>query len=110
MATRLTLMNRAAARQMQAAQLEGAILADAITADGTNQRMQVAAGGDLAAPSTFVDGPLLRVDTDEFVYVAAGDATIDATVANVGVPVGAGTVEYFEINAGSYVAVTTTKA
>ena len=71
--------------------------------------MQVSSA-NYQAPSSFQNGPLLRVATDEAVYVAAGDATIDATVANVGTYLLAGTVEYFELEPGEYVSVTTTKA
>jgi len=102
-------MDRKTSRQMPAAKLEGAVLADSITANSSNQLMQVGSV-NYQVPGTFENGPFLRVDSDEVVYIAAGDATIDATVANVGVSIVADSVEYFELEPGNYVSVTTTKA
>jgi len=92
----------------------GAVVSDAITIGSSNQYVEVNEVA-YAAPENFIDGPMIRVSLDEDAYIAVSPATsggtaVSAATANVGIPVKAGQVEYFEIQPGWFVAICNAKA
>jgi hypothetical protein len=114
MANEITWMKRSPTRGMPAMELGGAVLSDAITLSGSNQYVEVD-GEAFPSPEGWVDGPMIRVSFDEDAYIvlspaASGGTALAATAANIGVPVKAGQIEYFEIPAGWYVGVANAKS